>query len=69
MIVAGLAIGLTSARAATRALSSQLYEVSASDPLTFITVALALAGVACLACYIPARRATKTDPMTALRNE
>lgn len=69
LIAAGLAIGLTAAWAATRALGSQLYEVSAADPLTFITVTMLLAGVACLACYLPARRATKIDPMTALRNE
>jgi len=69
LIAAGLAIGLMSAWAASRVLASQLYEVSASDPQTFVSVALVLAFVACLACYLPARRATRTDPISALRNE
>ncbi len=69
LLIAGLAAGLLAAWAATRVLCSQLYEVSAGDPLTFIVVALLLAGAACLACYFPARRATKTDPMAALRHE
>ena len=69
LIAAGLAIGLTAAWAVTRALGSQLYQVSAADPWTFITVAMLLAGVACLACYFPARRVTKIDPATALRKE
>ncbi len=69
LIAAGLTIGLMSAWAASRVLASQLYEVSASDPQTFVIVALVLAFVAGVACYLPARRATRTDPISALRNE
>jgi putative ABC transport system permease protein len=69
LIGAGLCIGLLLALLATRVLSSMLYEISATDLTTFVGVCLLLAVVALFACYLPARRATKVDPMVALRCE
>jgi ABC-type antimicrobial peptide transport system permease subunit len=69
LAVLGIAIGLSASYVLTRTLSSELFGVSATDPLTYAGVALLLGAVAMLACYIPARRAMRVDPMIALRHE
>jgi putative ABC transport system permease protein len=69
MTCAGLAVGLAGALALTRWMSSLVFGVSPTDPLTFAGVALILTGVSLLACYIPARRASRLDPLTAIRHE
>jgi len=67
LTVIGLSVGVAGTFAASRVLSSMLYDVGTSDPLTIAAVAAVLSGVAGLACFIPARRVTKADPMDALR--
>jgi putative ABC transport system permease protein len=69
LVVLGLTIGLAGALALTRLMATLLFEVSPTDPITFGGVALCVILATLLACYIPARRATKVDPMVALRYE
>ena len=67
-MVAGLLLGVLVAFALTRALASQLYEIQPHDPLTFAAVAVTLGLVAVIASYVPARRASRVEPMRVLRH-
>jgi len=69
LTLAGIAIGIAGALSLTRFMSSLLFSVTASDPFTYFGIALVLGTVALLASYLPARRATRVDPVIALRSE
>ena len=69
LVLVGVAAGLAAALGVTRVMRSLLYDISATDPLTFSATALVLMGVALLACLVPASRAARVDPMEALRYE
>ena len=69
LALAGIALGLVLALSAARLLTSLLYEVSPADPASFLGIAILLAGSAFAASYLPARRAARLDPLTALRHE
>jgi putative ABC transport system permease protein len=69
LVLAGLVLGVAGALALTKVLAGMLFNVRASDPVTFVAVCTLLAAVGAMACYLPARRAAKVDPMVALRAE
>ncbi len=69
LAVIGLVVGLVGALATTRVMTDLLFGVEATDPLTFAGIALLLTGVAFVASWLPARKAVRTDPTTALRSE
>ncbi len=69
IVAVGLSIGLAAAFAGTHAIANLIVGIKPTDPITFITVIVLLSAIAMLACWIPARRATRVSPLTALRYE
>jgi putative ABC transport system permease protein len=69
IVAMGLAIGLAAALAGTRAVANLIVGIKPTDPVTFVTVVVLLSVIALVACWIPARRATRVSPLTALRHE
>ena len=69
LAIIGVGIGLAASLALTRLINNYLFNVSATDPMTFVLIASLLIFVALMACFLPARRAAKVDPMRALRHE
>ena len=69
LVIIGLVVGLIAAAALTRAMTSLLYRTDPYDPWTFLLSPLVLCAVGALACYVPARRASRVEPLTALRTE
>jgi putative ABC transport system permease protein len=69
LAVVGIAVGILVALGATRSLTTLLYQVAPNDPLTFVAVPILFVGVALAACYLPARRGMRVDPLVALRYE
>jgi ABC-type antimicrobial peptide transport system permease subunit len=69
LVLVGVGLGLAASLAVTRVIASQLFDVTPTDPVTFITAPVLLLIVALAACFAPARRATRVDPLVALRCE